>query len=111
MEKEFVIYHIKSGCMKYQLKVRNLKNKCTWTWTGEGCKVIGPNGNSIYLPAFGYRDCGNGVYGGSSIGYYCSATSMGTDGMYSLLFNHGGPQLKNGKQRYGQSVRLVKKLK
>ncbi|MBR4897541.1 MAG: hypothetical protein IKZ48_01965 [Prevotella sp.] len=37
-----------------------LRTKCTWTWTIKnginGRKVTGPNGNSIFLPAAGYRD-------------------------------------------------------
>jgi hypothetical protein len=38
---------------------QELVDKCTWTWTTlngvNGCKVVGPNGNSIFLPASGYR--------------------------------------------------------
>ena len=36
-----------------------LKQKCTWVWTSSngvnGRKVIGPNGNSLFLPATGFR--------------------------------------------------------
>ena len=33
-----------------------LKNECTWIWIDDyGYKVVGPNGNSITLPAAGYR--------------------------------------------------------
>jgi uncharacterized protein YjdB len=36
-----------------------LQNNCTWKWTSmngiNGQKVTGPNGNSIFLPAAGYR--------------------------------------------------------
>ena len=39
-------------------EVRELKEKCTWTWTtvnkAKGQKITGPNGNSIFLPACGY---------------------------------------------------------
>lgn len=54
-----------------------LKSKCTWTWTSqngaEGYKVTGPNGNSIFLPAAGYRyDSSLGNVG--SYGYYWSAS-------------------------------------
>ena len=54
-----------------------LKSKCTWTWTSqngaEGYKVTGPNGNSIFLPAAGYRyDSSLGNAG--SYGYYWSAS-------------------------------------
>ena len=36
-----------------------LKEKCTWRWITQngvnGYKIIGPNKNSIFLPAAGYR--------------------------------------------------------
>lgn len=54
-----------------------LDEDCTWTWTTQngvdGMKVTGPNGNSIFLPAAGYRD-GTDVYSRSSFGLYWSAT-------------------------------------
>ena len=31
-----------------------LKTKCQWTWTGSECRVTGPNGSFIVLPAEGY---------------------------------------------------------
>ena len=41
-------------------EMEELVNNCTWTWTTQngvnGCTVIGPNGNSLFLPAAGY--CG-----------------------------------------------------
>lgn len=54
-----------------------LESKCTWTRTSqngaEGYKVTGPNGNSIFLPAAGYRyDSSLGNAG--SYGYYWSAS-------------------------------------
>jgi len=52
-----------------------LVEKCTWTWTRKGYKVTGENGNSIFLPASGFRDCkgdwmreNQGNYWTSSIG-------------------------------------------
>ena len=54
-------------------ELEELKDKCRWSWTQqdghEGYKVVGPNGNSIFLPAAGYR---NGT----------SADLVGTDGNY-----------------------------
>ena len=61
---------------------QELLNNCTWEWTTlngvNGCNVTGPNGNSIFLPAAGYR------YGSSSslvgsYGYYWSSTPYGDD--------------------------------
>ena len=40
-------------------EIRELLDHCTWNWTTQdgvnGCEVKGPNGNSIFLPAAGYR--------------------------------------------------------
>ncbi|MBQ4376349.1 MAG: hypothetical protein II793_01475, partial [Bacteroidales bacterium] len=48
-----------------------LKSACRWTWNGSGYKVTGPNGNSIVLPAAGYRDCSGCVsYVGSNGNYW-----------------------------------------
>lgn len=54
-----------------------LINKCTWIWMitkndVEGYKVIGPNGNSIFLPAVGHLD--NGTVDVGSSGYYWSVS-------------------------------------
>jgi hypothetical protein len=39
----------------------------------EGYKVTGPNGNSIFLPAAGYRHWSS-LYNAGSTGYYWSST-------------------------------------
>ena len=61
-----------------------LSTKCTWTWTtnynGTGVKgqiVTATNGNSIFLPAAGYR-YGTNLNNAGSIGLYWSS-SLGTD--------------------------------
>ena len=56
---------------------RELINNCTWTWTTtqngvNGQKVVGPNGNSIFLPAAGER-WGSGLYNVGDDGYYWSS--------------------------------------
>ena len=41
-----------------EVEVEELRNQCVWTWTSQnghnGYKIVGPNGNSIFLPAAGY---------------------------------------------------------
>ena len=88
---------------KHQLE--ELKNKCTWTWTGNGYKVTGPNGNSITLPAAGYRDYhGNVVMG--TYGYYWSSTlDYGLVCCLSLGSNRVG--MGSRVRDFGLSVRLV----
>lgn len=55
-----------------------LFEKCTWTWTSlngvNGCIVTGPSGNSIFLPAAGYRDGWYTVGEGGYLNYRCNET-------------------------------------
>ena len=73
---------------------QELKNNCTWTWTTlngvNGYRVTGPNGNSIFLPAAGYR-YGTEVYFRGSSGLYWSSSldSSGSYGAYYLYFYDG----------------------
>ena len=87
-------------------QLEELKNKCTWTWTGSGYKVIGPNGNSIYLPAAGYRYNGDVNLVGTD-GYYWSSTPDGSDFAWDLNFYSGGVDMGSYLRCGGRSVRLV----
>jgi hypothetical protein len=46
--------------MPTKVEQEELRNNCTWIWTTQngvnGYKVTGPNGNSIFLPAAGYKN-------------------------------------------------------
>lgn len=57
-----------------------LHKHCTWVWKGNGYNVIGPNGNSIFLPALGYwylhcEETGHVIHVGS-VGSYISYEKM-----------------------------------
>ena len=58
-------------------EIQELKEQCKWKWITvgghKGYRVIGSNGNSIFLPAAGYRD-GTSVCGQGSNGLYWSGT-------------------------------------
>lgn len=62
-------------CMPTVDQIYELKEKCNWTWTTKngikGYIVTGPNGNSLFLPAAGYRDVTELGNVGSN-GYYWS---------------------------------------
>lgn len=88
-------------------QLEELKNKCTWTRTGSGYKVIGPNGNSIYLPAAGYRNCNGDVYRVGASGFYWSSTPSNSDYAWYLSFGSSGVGMYGGNRCDGQSVRLV----
>lgn len=82
-----------------------LREKCSWQWCALndvwGYKVIGPNGNYIFLPAAGYR-------GGSSLSYWSSSLAeSNSNWAYELYFNSGNGN-RNSTYRYcGRSVRAV----
>ena len=63
--------------MPTRAEQEELLNNCTWTWTAQngvnGYSVEGPNGNSIFLPAAGYR-FGSSLYDAGSGGVYWSST-------------------------------------
>ena len=82
-----------------------LKNQCTWTYTGSGYKVVGPNGNSIYFPLAGTR-CKDNV-DSKDTGFYWSSTPF--DGMSSriLIFHSKAVAVDCWMRRCGCSVRLV----
>ena len=106
-----------AGCrMPSRPEFQELYNKCDWSWqsnyTGSGVSgylVTGPNGNSIFLPASGYRgnnDLGDrgssGKYWSSSL-YYSYATN-------ALLLNFSRGNINpsyNNYRYYGYPVRPV----
>lgn len=89
-----------------------LLTKCTWTWTTQsgtkGYRVTGPNGNSIFLPAAGYRDGSSLDYAGSS-GYYWSASLVESDpdGAWYLVFGSSNYYTSDYDRFYGYTVRAV----
>ena len=65
---------------------------CKWDWSKErkGYTVTGPNGNSIFLAASGYRDrTGGDLSYVGSLGYYWSAAQNSADSAYYLGFISG----------------------
>ena len=91
-----------------------LRTECAWTWTTQneknGYLVTGPNGNSIFLPAAGYRRGASLDYAGS-YGYYWSSSLLeyNSDYAWSVLFSSGGGVKSYGyyNRYYGFSVRPV----
>ena len=84
-----------------------LKGMCKWEWTGKGYKVTGDNGNSIVLPASGYRGCNGSVSSVGSCGYYWSSTPSGSGDAWLLYFSSDGVGMIDYKRCDGLSVRLV----
>ena len=89
-----------------------LCKKCKWVWTSKnghnGYNVTGPNGNSIFLPAAGWRN-GTSSYDVGGLGNYWSSTlssSRSYDARF-LYFNSSRHYAGSYYRRIGRSVRPV----
>lgn len=95
-----------------QSELQELLDECTWTWVpmdGKMCyKVTGPNGNSIFLPATGWR-LGKSLYTAGERGYYWGATPFESNTNYAcgLLIGSGTYYMGWGDRSNGRSVRPV----
>ena len=94
-------------------EMSELRNKCTWELTmvngSIGCKVTGPNGNSIFLPAAGDRSGMDKYYSGND-GLYWTSTRYPTSERRAvgLDFDIDGVNKVTGYYRYyGFTIRPV----
>jgi len=91
---------------------KELKDKCRWIWTSQdghnGCKVVGPNGNSIFLPVAGYRKELSAEFVGKYGCYWSgSPTGIGNKRANNLVFGNDDRILTWHLREGGQSVRPV----
>ena len=96
-----------------QYEFQELINECNWIWTSEngvnGCKIIGPNGNFIFIPAAGFRNESSisnlGMYGY----LWCSTPYDDSSDVssYHLFFNGNGKSITLSERFYGRSIRPV----
>ena len=91
-----------------------LREQCTWTWTAQngvnGYQVASKtNGNSIFLPAAGFRDGNAAPYVAGRRGYYWSSSLLenSSDDVWIVTFNHEKVERDNDKRNKGLSVRPV----
>ena len=115
LDPEDDVAHVKWGGnwrIPTSAEQQELLENCTWTWTTlngvNGYEVTGPNGNSIFLPAAGWRD-GAGVYGRGSGGRYWSSSlsSNACGNAYYLYFYGSNCGWYYYNRYYGLSVRPV----
>lgn len=70
-----------------------LRTQCTWTWKTKngayGFQVTGPNGNSIFSPAAGYRNIGSLNFAGSYGYYWSSSLDENNPSQTHVLYFHG----------------------
>ena len=96
--------------MPTRAEFKELVKMCKWKWVviNDKCgyQVVGPNGNSIFMPAAGYVD--KSLNSDGSDGFYWSSTPSEQDSTcaYSLTF-YGGLVVGWNKFYYGRSIRPV----
>lgn len=105
--------------MPTKTEFEELKYKCTWIPTTQngvkGCKVVGPNGNYIFLPAGGsfYETSGKVAGNVGRFGRFWSSTPYTTGSAYQLSIDSQGSRgsqssVYNGFGRHeGNSIRPV----
>lgn len=96
--------------MPTDAELTELRSKCYWTLTTQngvnGMKIIGPNGNSLFLPAAGYRNI-NLLNDVDSVGNYWSCTLSDFAGSNFVFFYSGDTCRSWGDRNCGRSVRPV----
>ena len=117
LEQEDDVAHLKlSGNWRIPTweEWEELWTKCTCTWTLDyngtgvsGTSVTATNGNSIFLPAAGYRS-GTRLYNAGSSGNYWSS-SVYTDSPFArgICFNFSELYMDHGERYSGFSIRPV----
>ena len=99
--------------MPTDAELTELREQCTWTWTTQngvnGHKVTSQsNGNSIFMPAAGYRLDSSLNNAGSSGPYWSSLlTTDFPRSAYILHFNSSSVEQGSNGRNYGFSVRPV----
>ena len=99
--------------MPTNMEIHDLIDKCKWDWitndNNNGYKIIGPNGNSIFLPAAGFRY--GTLLGDVGIeGCYCSSIlykDIITHNACNLNFDRDSPIVNWILRTNGQSIRPV----
>ena len=111
---DYDVAHVRwSGnwCMPTKDDINELLGNCTSEWTTlngvNGYKFTGPNGNSIFLPAAGYRWGGYLNFAGGNGYYWSSPQDPNSYGAYFLYFYSGTAYWDFRYRCRGQSVRPV----
>ncbi len=102
----------KAWRMPTKAELDELCNNCTWIWSTQnevnGYKIIGPNGNSIFLPAAGHMDLNILQLPNINAWYWSSSLSHKASAAYNLIF--GSSSINNdmySSRCSGYSIRPV----
>ena len=105
--------HYPGGRMPSLEQIQELRDNCTWQWTQRngvnGQLGTGPNGNTIFLPAAGYR-WGESLYDAGSWGLYWSRALSPVSSNYACGLDFGSCYVgwSNNGRSNGFSVRAVR---
>ena len=97
--------------MPTDAEIQELLDNCTWNWESEngvaGYRVSG-NGNSIFIPAAGYRYETTTNYVGTLGYYWTSSIGIGdASGAWHMRFSNGDKDLYGNDPFVGYSIRPV----
>ena len=99
--------------MPTKTQLEELVNNCTWNWTTKnnvnGYEVVGPNGNSIFLPATGYYTLSDGLMYDGEDGFYWTK-SISSVNLYhgsDLYFSSEDVYVGHDYRNFGLPVRPV----
>ena len=103
--------------MPNESQCKELVDECEWTWIEmngvNGYKVVGKNGNSIFLPASGVRGAAdvvkNDMIGGFWSSTLCDAAETSGDFAMAVYFFSESRAVEKGGRWMGRAVRAVAK--
>ena len=92
-------------------EVQELLNLCYWTWTGNGYRITGRNGNSIFLPSTGRKfqnPYSNELYYSKEGFYWTGTLCDGLKKAYTLNFENGKKGINSHEfSLYAMPIRAV----
>jgi serine/threonine protein kinase len=91
-----------------ETQLRELDELCRWVWTGNGYQVVGPNGNSIFLPVTGYFEKDRTILGRSHGNYWSRTDGKTSMVAMKLYFVQAERDFGARNKTDGHAVRLVK---
>ena len=93
-------------------EIKELVDSCLWEWletdSVSGYKVIGPNGNYIFLPFGAYKSSYNYIFNNTLALYLSSSLDLDEMGRsFSLGFDRTGYEIKPYSRYFGELIRPV----
>lgn len=97
--------------MPTESELSELANNCSWEWVTfhgmQGFWIVGPNGNSIFLPAAGWKSGTETHTLGVEGFYWTSSLSTYSDWARAIFISSGSSRWESKDRFYGFAVRPV----